>query len=212
MANSKIHYAIIALIKNEAKEVVDELKKQGRKDLANWLESNMDRVYGDEPEKWKPFNGQEIEKLINNSGYYSEQHLISEVFINSEILPELVKSVEVYFIDLFSLFLKKYKELARDMDLTLGSTDKGKCCFLINYGLSIEIQDELEKEMCKAWRYVYKAYQGGSLHRIAVRVDDLKNFRNYLLKISKDRPSNVAMQALDENGWEQKPLSRLGEN
>lgn len=63
MANHKIHYAVIALNKKEAEEVIEGLRKQNKDKLAEWLEENNDRIYGDIPDDWKPFNGQNIKKL-----------------------------------------------------------------------------------------------------------------------------------------------------
>ena len=209
MANHKIPYAVFALNKKEAEDVIKELRKKNKDKLAEWLEDNKDEIYSDDRDLWKPFKSQNIAKLISNTNYVSNTLLISKV-IEGSAKRAVLRSVEVFFIDMFATFLDKYRDLAENLDMYLGEAERGKCCFLMHYALSEEIQDELEKECRNAWEGVYDDYENGCLHRIAARVDDLKNFRNYLLKISKDRPSNVAMQALDERGWEQKPLSRLG--
>ena len=60
------------------------------------------------------------------------------------------------------------------------------------------MQDQLLGTYCNVWQEVCNTYRQGNLHRIAMRVDDLQNFRNYLLKLfgSDDSPSIVAEQAL----------------
>lgn len=211
MANHKIPYAVFALNNKEVEDVIKRLRKDKKEKLAKWLEDNKDEVYSDDRDHWKPFKNQNIAELISNTNYVSNTLLVSKV-IEGSAKRAVLRSVEVFFIDMFATFLDKYRDLAESLDMYLGKAECGKCCFLMHYGLSEDIQDELEKECRNSWEDVYDGYKNGCLHRIAVRVDDLKNFRNYLLKISKDRPSNVAIQTLDGIGWVQKPLSRLGGN
>jgi len=180
----RIHYAVIALTKTEAGQVIGALRSQHRQNLATWLTDNKDRVYGDIPDDWKPFSGQNIAILIDNSDFVSETLLISNLGEDFAGLPVLLRSVEVYFIDIFALFLGKYEELAKRLDAALGAAGKCKCCFLIYYGLSKDIQDELEREYRNKWPVVCDAYKRGCLHRIAVRADDLMNFRNHLVNVS----------------------------
>lgn len=211
MANGKIHYAVIALNKKEAEEVVEQLKKENKEKLAEWLEANKDRVYGDNPDEWKPFNKQNITQLISNTNYVSETPLIYQV-IEDHRKIYVLDFIEVYFIDMFAIFLEKFEELATRLDKGLGSAKEGKCCILIYYGLSKEIQDELEAKFCDSWPAVYNGYKKGCLHRIAVRADDINNFRNYLLNIlkEKDSMSQSAERELDKQGWKKKPLEKLG--
>ncbi|UCE07268.1 MAG: hypothetical protein JSW07_04330 [bacterium] len=203
MPEQKIHYAVIALTKDEASQVVKKLENENKPNLVNWLKNNKDRVYGTIPDHWKPFYDKKIEDIINNHDYFSDSLKVSNLDDQFQNKEEL-RSIQVYFIDVFAMFLDKYKRLANLLDFGLAPAKECRCCFLIYYGLPKDIQDELAKEYSSAWPSVSKAYKKGSLHRIAVRVDDLRNFRNYLVNLSKqrERPNYILVQAAEQDWGE----------
>lgn len=212
MPNQKILYAVMALNKKDTELVIEELQSQNKEKLASWLKDNKDSIYGNIADDWKPFSDKKISEIINNGDFISNTILIDQYLEDPAKLPGLLDSIEVYFIDMFSLFLKKYKDLAIRLDMALAPADRGNCCFLLYYGLDKDIQDELKNETQKAWPGVCESYKKGCLHRIAVRSDDLKNFRNYLLRISeeKDRPYFANRQILNEAFGEAKPRPAFG--
>lgn len=196
MPRSKIHYAIIALTKTNVEEVMCLLKSQkGNNEVINWLQKNKSRVYGDIPEDWKPFgdlsgesklfgSGKIKEIIENNSNnYHSETHLIDNFNDNSK-LPDL-SVIDVFFIDMFSMYLPIYKDLAYRNDQYFCIANK--CCFLIDYTLPLKVQQELENVYNISWNLVSSKYRDGYLHRLASRIDDLTNFSNYLIALAENQ-------------------------
>lgn len=192
MPNNKICYAVIALTKTQAIEVIYKLKDEHLDATAEWLEKNKDIIYGDFPEDWRPFKDERIIDMIDDGSIYkSETHLISvlnENCTNNNILHH----IKIFFIDMFALHLDKYKNFATRLDARFSDSEKGNCCFLMNPALHFDAQEQLEKIYRQTWPSVSEGYADGSLHRIAVRIDDVKNFKNYLkyLSAGQDIPNH----------------------
>jgi hypothetical protein len=200
-----LRYAVIALKQKEVEQVIT--KMEGLKaalpadqkakalqlgDLMTWFKENGDAFYGKTNEEWKPFNGQTIDELINESAGYSRQTNLIEKFNLLEENYDVVDPIRVYFIDVFALFLDKYNKLADKMDYHLAK--ENQCCLIIPYKWPDAIQDTVLGTYAKTLRMVYGAYLQGKLHRIAMRVEDLKNFRNFIVNTlgEEDRPSDAA--------------------
>lgn len=193
---SDLFYAVIALKTNEVPGVVTQLNALNLNAVGAWLNQNHTNFYGNRNEDWKPFNGQTISQLVNQTkGYQTQTNLIDQLK-NDISNVAIIRPIRVYFIDVFALFIDKYKDLAARVDFSVA--ESGQCCLLIPNALPINLQDQLIGVYCKVWQEVYNTYRQGNLHRIAVRVDDFQNFRNYLLKLfgSDDSPSLVADQEL----------------
>ena len=193
---SDLFYAVIALKTNEVPAVVAQLTALKLDTIGDWLTRNYAAFYGNRNEDWKPFKGQTISQLINETrGYQTQTNLIDQ--LQSDISNvSIVRPIRVYFIDVFALFVDKYKRLADRVDFSLA--ENGQCCLLVPSGLPPVMQELLIGVYCNVWQEVYNTYRQGNLHRIAMRVDDLQNFRNYLLKLfgSNDSPSLVSEQDL----------------
>ena len=185
MPDEKIHYAIIALTKNEAIEIISILKAKGNTTIANCLEKNIEKSYGNLPDDWKPFYDERITDIIekNTNEYKNETQLIS--CINEECTNLNLTNVWIFFIDMFAIYTDKYIKLAGHFNDLYHNTRDGHLCFMINCMLPVEVQNELEKTYRKNFPTVSERYEQGFLHRIAVRIDDVHNFKNYLKDILK---------------------------
>jgi hypothetical protein len=102
-----------------------------------------------------------------------------------------------------SLLLKKYQDLATRLDSIFSNSDKGKCCFIINQTVPLDMQRKLEMVYSNLWPQVLEGYKDGKLHRVAVRIDDLLNFKNYLLSISINMPHSETFNMPDSETLEQ---------
>jgi len=193
---SDLFYAVIALKANEVSDVVAQLKAQKLDGIGEWLNNNHAAFYGKRNEDWKPFNGKTINQLVNETKGYQTQTNLIEQLKNDISNVAVVRPIRVYFIDVFALFVDKYKKLASKVDFSVADT--GQCCLLIPSPLPLDMQDLLIGVYCNVWQEVCNTYRQGNLHRIAMRIDDLQNFRNYLLKLfgSDDSPSLVADQEI----------------
>jgi len=193
-----LFYGVIALKNSDVIAAIDQLKAQNLKEIADWLNANEAGFYGKRNEDWKPFNGQTIGELINETKGYQSQTNLLDLLKNDASNISIIRPIRVFFIDVFALFLQKYVRMAQRVDYALA--ENGQCCLLIPNGLSPAMQDQLLLTYCGVWSAVCNSYRQGSLHRIAMRVDDLQNFRNYLLKLfgADDTPSMVAEQELSK--------------
>lgn len=189
-------YAVIALKDidpgkpgNEVDQVVAKLKALEQQPVAAWLDQKRKLFYGKRNEDWKPFNGTTIETLINETAGYSTQTNLVDKFNIQAKNYSVVDPVRVYFIDAFALFLDKYDKLAGKIDSRLAK--ENQCCLVMSYDFPKEVQDDLLGQYSDVMSQVYEKYRGGFLHRIAMREDDLRNFRNYLINAigEKDLPS-----------------------
>lgn len=194
MSGATIHYAIIALTQSNVEEVINLLECQrGNGAVIKWLKENKTEVYGDLPEDWKPFKSGNIKEIIENNTeeYHSETHLIEDYFNGMPDAVDLL-GIDVFFIDMFSIYLPNYCNFAKSSDLAFCRANQSKCCFLMDYRLPNNVQKELEEIYNATWKFVAVKYREGCLHRLAARVDDLNNFRNYLVSIteSKDLPNS----------------------
>lgn len=206
MSNNKINYAIVALTTTKVDEVIDKLKEEGNETLSKWLDENKNFIYGNLPEDWKPFCDGKIKNIINeNSNYLSNTPLIEEYF-EGRIQFNSLKKIQIYFIDLFTMYIEKYNALAKLCDASFCDAKNNNCCFLINNAFPYHIQEQLEKNYNDVWKSVADEYLNGSLHRIAVRVDDLKNFKNYIKILNeRDRPNSGTNEMLDARWGHSKP-------
>ena len=193
-----MYYAIIALNEEEVNDVIHTLKAmEGMEKLANWLENNKDNIYGALPEEWKPFGDKSISDLLSKvtKSYICETKLICS--INDECSnAEILDGIDVYFIDIFTLFSKKYHLMAKILDYGFADAAKGKCCFLINYKLPSDLQEQLANECEKTWNYVLKGYIQGSLHRVAARINDMYNFAKYIQIYQEEHVNPGAKKAM----------------
>ncbi len=199
----KVIYAVIALTKSEAQEIIDNAEEKEIDDrIVKWLKGNKDRIYGDKAEDWKPFNGQKIQQLIENSSnsFANQTPLTCDFGITSSDTTQLLK-IQIYFIDVFALILDRYRELARDLDLHLYKGKAGSCCIIIYHRLDEDVFEQLEKIYQSRWKHVTKGYKEGFLHRVAMRADDLLNFKNYFrIKFSEeDNPNPVTSAGADKH-------------
>lgn len=197
MSRAKIHYAVLALTKSKVDEVIFLSEKKTDNDtVITWLKKNKSEVYGDLPEQWKPFKGSEIREIIegNSQNYHSETHLIIESIFEDYPCELDLLNVDIFFIDLFSMYLEEYKAFALRSDYAFCSAQNTKCCFLIDCRLPYDVQQKLEEKYNEFWPLVSRKYRDGFLHRVASRIDDLTNFLNYLITIteSQDLPSSKA--------------------
>lgn len=175
-----IYYAVIALKAGEVEDVISSLDEKGLTDLSKWLTEHKDSIYGELPEDWKPFEDKRISEIIeeNETKCYIRQSIsnLDEDCTNTNILS----GIDVFFIDVFAMYLQKYQNLATKVDYAFRHAEEGKCCLLMNYTLPINLQDKLEEQYSSTWNQVLKEYEKGSLHRVAARVNDLNNFKNFI--------------------------------
>lgn len=211
MSEKKIYYAIIALTKDNVEKIIPKLKKEGKNTIATWLEDNGNNIYGNIPEDWKPFHNETIINIVetNATDYKSETQLISNLNEECTNVGSL-SCIKIYFIDMFAMYMQKYIEFAKRIDFALLKASS-HCCFLINYSLPIDVQNDLEKTYKKNWPTVSKSYEDGSLHRIAVRIDDVKNFKNYLRDLlAEDNPNPSNYKKLSEMFPPDRDIPKLG--
>lgn len=179
---SKILYAVIALRNDEVDGVVTELRAKGMREIAAWLEARKDSLYGVRSDDWKPFNTQTVGQMLNAGGrdFQSQTNLIGAIntsFSNLDIVLEA--GISIYFIDVFALFLERYKDLANRLDARLA--DSEKCCFILPVGLTDDCE-RLISACSEPWPTVFNYYSRGIQHRIALRAADLTHLRNYWLR------------------------------
>ena len=193
---SDLFYAVIALKANEVPGVVAQLKAHKLDPIGDWLDKNYPAYYGNRNEDWKPFKDKTIGQLVNSTNGYQTQTNLIDGLKSDFSNVSTVRPIRVYFIDVFALFVDKYKTLAQRVDFSIA--ESGQCCVLIPNALSPLMQELLLGVYCSVWQEVCNSYRQGNLHRVAMRVDDLENFRNYLLKLFRtdDSPSVVAEQEL----------------
>lgn len=218
----KIFYGVIALTIDQANEVVNQLKDE-KPNLVNWLESKKDDIYGNKPEDWKPFDSISIKEMIETHSYgdnpeewepfedinikklienFSDDTYKSQTFF-IEALDRLCKDktkvrsvfdIDVFFIDVCAIYLEKYQEMAKDCNARFAESHN--CCFLINPSIPSSLLNEIEKEYKKVWSFVNLNYIDGDLHRVAFRVEDLLNFKNYIIKTDKVNPTKKAYRKI----------------
>ena len=216
---AKIYYAVIALKNSEVKAVAKELEVRKMEPIANWLVANKDLLYGAGREDWKPFMDKEsIRDFLEADPkvYKSATSLIDKIDDEATNISMLLEqSVDLYIIDVFALFLKKYINLATKLDFAFAKTDT-KCCLIIPYRISKDftgIHDSLVESYIKLWNTVYEAYRMGSLSRTVLGPDDLRNFRQYLVSLyPEDQPNPATMQQVNKKLGEptHKQVPRFG--
>ena len=193
-----IYYTVIALKADEVEDVISSLDEKGLTDLSVWLADHKYSIYGELPIDWKPFEDESISEIIeeNETKCYKYQSISSldEECTNTHILSK----IDVFFIDVFAMYLQKYQLLATKVDHAFRHAEEGKCCLLMNYTLPINLQDKLEIQYSSTWNQVLKEYEKGSLHRVAARVNDLNNFKNFIKHYleNEEHPSPGANRAM----------------
>ena len=196
-----IYYAVIALKAEEVEDVISSLDEDGLTDLSEWLAEHKDSIYGELPEDWKPFEDKSIFEIIeeNETKCYRCQSIscLDEDCANTDILS----GIDVFFIDVFAMYLQKYQKLATRVDHAFRYAKESKCCLLMNYTLPVNLQDKLEKQYSSTWNQVLKEYEKGSLHRVAARVNDLNNFKNFIKHYleNEEHASPGANMAMSKN-------------
>jgi len=200
--NNIIYFTVIALNKHQADEVILKLKEEKQDDLAEWLGENKELIYGEYAEEWKPFKEDTLEDIIcaDSNCYESETELIRT--LNPECTNILSLShVRVFFIDIFTIYIDQFEKFATRADLYLTNDTINNCCFLINYELPIEGQKHLERKFKEIWPTLSVGYKNGGLHRVSVRADDVRNFKNYLKRIileGRDKPDPDSDKAAEK--------------
>lgn len=198
-----IYYAVIALKAEEVEDVISSLDEKGLNDLSKWLAKHKDSIYGELPEDWKPFEDKSISELIEENEtkcYKCQTKSISDLdedCANTDVLS----GINVFFIDVFAMYLQKYQKLAIRVDHAFRHAEESKCCLLMNYTLPVNLQDQLEEQYSSTWNQVLKEYEKGSLHRVAARVNDLNNFKNFVKYYleNEEHPSPGAKRAMLKN-------------
>ena len=188
-----IWYAAMALNLGETDGVIQQLRSRNLGPTAQWLEGNRDKLYGQLAEDWKPFNGKTLESILNPASglpstilgqkkkqpYRSAAGLFAEITAEMDNIAIILESpIDILFVDVFALYVERYKRLAERLDGLLATS--GRCCLVMPYGLSDE-SIRLLTEYGVIWKLVLGAYRQGSLHRVAVTLDDLTNIRNHVL-------------------------------
>lgn len=214
---STILYAVIALTSAEAAEVSNSLRQQPQmKGIVDWFDANRGALYGAAGDDWKPFGGKTLDEMLNEGKggkrFHSQTNLVEGLDEEFSDLASLVSAgIEVYFIDVFALFLTRYQDLARRLDVAFAQDES--CCFVLPYGLSSDSEALLS--MCsKLWPTVFSFYSNrGALHRVAVRAAELKNVRSYRLKYaSGDRPNPALLSQINQKFGTDNPTTppRIG--
>lgn len=210
---SDIIYAVMALKQDEVDSVMAPLHAEGLEAAASWLALSKAKFYGKRNDDWKPFGDKTIAEILGEDGgraFRSATPLIDGIKDDLSNYADLVGSgIEIFFVDFFALFLPKYRQLADKLDLVLAEPSK-MTCLALAFGISPDLDPLLSKYFA-IYRAVQKAYLGGSLHRVALRHDDLRNFRNYLRRVlPTDRPDPTLGPALNSRLGQSKALPSLG--
>jgi len=152
---AKINYAVLALKAAESDALAMKLKTDGLEKMANWLQDNGAELYGETREDWKPFKNKTIREMLATGArvYESNTGLIDGLDDDLGNITDLYDaSITVYFIDVFALYLDRYRLLANRLDFAVGKN--AKCCLIVPYGLSKEtqeIQDQLMLSFNRLW-------------------------------------------------------------
>ena len=181
-----INYAVIALTVDDVEDVISSLNEKGLTELSQWLAEHKGEIYGQLPDDWKPFGDQTISDIIEDESdcYTCETSTFSQLQENCKNI-RITRDIKIFFIDAFAMYLQKYKNFALIVDYSFMDASDSKCCFVINYTLHANRQEELEKECINIWSEVLEGYEEGFLHRVVARVNDLKNFKNFV-KLNPD--------------------------
>jgi hypothetical protein len=178
MPNKSINYAVAAPTVGDVSRLAGLIRAKGENELADWIGANGKHVYGASADNWAPFLGDTIEEIVSRSGVeaLSLTESLEKAAVDPTRASGVIGSVDVYFLDLFAFFMDRYGGLASRFDLHLSTDISGKCCFLICYKLSPDLQDRLVLSMQSTWCSVCDSYKRGSMHRIAAREEDVLNF------------------------------------
>lgn len=193
-----IDYAVIALTVEDVEYVISSLNERGSTKLSQWLAKHKSEIYGELPDNWKPFGDQTISDIIEDESncYICETPTIFQLSEDCKNIKD-IRHIEIFFIDAFAMYLQKYKNFALKVDHSFMDASDSKCCFVINYTLPANHQEELEKECINIWNEVLEGYEEGFLHRVAARVNDLKNFKNFV-KRSFENEEHMSFGAKSE--------------
>lgn len=214
MSDDQINYAIVALTKVQVQEVVVKLRGEKEDILLSWLNKYKDQIYGDLPEDWKPFGEDNTIKEIieeNSENYHSETDAIESLSEDCCNIDD-INHIQVFFIDIFSMYIDKYRKLATRSDLAFCPAKEHNCCFLMDFRLPVEVQEKLELIYKELWPSVSKRYNEGCVHRMASRIDDLNNFKNFLNRnknSNKPHPKSGSQVASRFEKYGVGPLPRL---
>lgn len=214
-----LYYAVITLRRDkkdpkkcEVTKVIEYLRAQEMKDLADWLEGKKDR-YDASNDGWRPFADQRIGDLLQESmGYFTATDLVEGLDDDLKNIVTIREApISIYFIDVFALFLEKYSKLAEKTDFALST--EARCCFVLASGLPGGGEDYLRNKYSELWSVVDWAYEKkGHEHRIVNRSADLNNFGNSLAKVTPPEggPTRGADAGLGTRfGDTNKPLTKM---
>lgn len=197
-----IDYAVIALTVDNVEYVISSLNKNGLTELSQWLAEHKGEIYGKLPDDWKPFDNQTISDIIEDESncYICETPKMSQLHEDCRNTKE-IRHIDIFFIDVFAMYLPKYQNFASRVDHSFMDASDSKCCFVINYTLPTNHQKKLEDECINIWNEVLEGYEEGFLHRVVARVNDLKNFKNFVRRSfeNEDHISNGAKCAMQKN-------------
>jgi hypothetical protein len=206
-------YAVIALKKREVASVIAKLKAQNLAEMAQWLETSQDKIYGNLNENWKPFSSRTIAEMIRESpGFRSGTDVIDALDDLVMNIYRLRKSpITIYFIDAFALFLEKYETLAKTIDYAV--SQEALCCLLMSDDIPQAIQRQLRQRYCANWKVVCWSFEEqGKQHRTALSPGELRNFLNFARSLTpvRDEPSVAADRDLaGRRDWPAGPFPAL---
>ena len=195
-----ITYAVFALKKGQVAAVSEAIRGQGLTNVADWVARMGTQLYGSTNDDWKPFGTSTIREILATNGnrFYSATALIDMISDDLSNIAEIFDSaISLYIVDVFSLFLPKYKDLAIRLDLD--AARHGSVCLVLQTSLSSDfdlIQGRLIQAYFGQWPQVKKAYAQGSGHRIVMTSEDMTNFREYLAALHPDGPNPSALRRL----------------
>ncbi|HEX8149312.1 MAG TPA: hypothetical protein VF591_19170 [Pyrinomonadaceae bacterium] len=199
-----ILYATIALTAAESGQVSAALRARPvMAAVANWFDANRANLYGARIDDWRPFDRRTIGEILNEGeeNFRSQTNLVEGLYNGTHRSLNVLRNsgIEVYFIDVFALFLDRHRQMANRLDGVLAESEK--CCFILPYGLSADCETLLT-ECGQHWPTVFDSYiEEGALHRIAMRPAELTHVRGYCLKHTQGGPNPaLAAQMLQRAG------------
>lgn len=189
----RVLYAILALHRAEAEEVVGHLTAKKKDTAAAWLSDNKDALYGDAAEDWKPFlRRRPLQQLVseNNGAYLLQKEvfrLLDDDAGNYEGYADA--NIRLFFIDPFLTCLPKYRLLAKSLDLFLCEGKMRRCCFAVYPGFPDEVRRDLKTEREQAWRAVFRLLPRGAQNEV---LNDPNAIRQKLNSVWKDLARTMA--------------------
>lgn len=213
MNSQKIHYAVIALTKKDAKDLIEakgvikgdllnkhecesKIEYKIESEILRYIKDNYDLMYGDSPDDWKPFKGtdksiSEIIMQISSGKFCSDTEYVHSKLLDTN-LTQLLPNIEVLFIDIFALYMNKYAQFSIKADYACDRGERHICCFVIDLTSFSSIQSELiENHKAKLWPSVSYCHNedttGRCLNSVVYQITQLWNFINKLQPLFKSQ-------------------------